>query len=100
MLLIDCPFCGPRAEIEFTYGGEAHVVRARDPREISDEDWTGFLYQRSNARGVHAERWRHAHGCGRFFNALRDTGTDQFLATYRMGEPRPQLEPQTLERGR
>ena len=27
------------------------------------------------------------HGCGRFFNALRDTTTDQFVATYRIGEP-------------
>ena len=44
---------------------------------------------RDNTRGVHAERWRHAHGCGRFFNALRDTTTDFFLATYKVGEPRP-----------
>jgi sarcosine oxidase subunit delta len=38
---------------------------------------------------VHAERWRHVHGCARFFNALRDTTTDQFLATYHVGEPQP-----------
>jgi ABC-type uncharacterized transport system fused permease/ATPase subunit len=25
----------------------------------------------------------------RFFNALRDTTTDRFLATYRVGEPMP-----------
>ena len=40
---------------------------------------------------MHAERWRHTHGCGRFFNALRDTTTDFFLATYQVGEPRPAL---------
>ena len=40
---------------------------------------------------MHAERWRHAHGCGRFFNALRDTRTDAFLATYKVGERRPDL---------
>ena len=90
MLLIACPFCGPRAEIEFTYGGEAHLVR--DPGAASDQEWTAFLYQRSNARGVQAERWRHAHGCGRFFNALRDTGTDHFLAIYRIGEAQPRLD--------
>ena len=44
---------------------------------------------RSNIKGAYAERWRHARGCGRFFNALRDTTTDHFLATYRTGEPRP-----------
>ncbi|MEQ1611156.1 MAG: sarcosine oxidase subunit delta, partial [Hyphomicrobiaceae bacterium] len=27
MLLIECPHCGPRAEIEFRCGGEAHVAR-------------------------------------------------------------------------
>ena len=46
---------------------------------------------RDNVKGVHAERWRHARGCGRFFNALRDTTTDHFLATYKTGEPRPNL---------
>ena len=46
---------------------------------------------RDNTKGVHAERWRHSRGCGRFFNALRDTTTDHFLATYKTGEPRPNL---------
>jgi sarcosine oxidase subunit delta len=45
---------------------------------------------RSNTKGIFAERWRHAHGCGRFFNALRDTTTDHFVATYKVGEPRPE----------
>ena len=29
MLLIDCPHCGPRNEVEFRYGGEAHVQIGR-----------------------------------------------------------------------
>ena len=40
---------------------------------------------------AHAERWRHARGCNRFFNALRDTTSDRFLAFYRAGTPRPAL---------
>jgi sarcosine oxidase subunit delta len=44
---------------------------------------------RDNTRGVHAERWRHTHGCGRFFNALRDTRSDQFLGSYCIGAPAP-----------
>ena len=28
---------------------------------------------RSNPKGVHFERWRHVHGCGRWFNLARDT---------------------------
>ena len=78
MLLITCPYCGSRPEIEFTYGGQAHLVRP-DPATADDETWTDFLYMRSNLKGRYAERWRHARGCGRFFNAVRDTTTDQFL---------------------
>ena len=44
---------------------------------------------RDNVRGMHAERWRHTHGCGRFFNALRDTTSDRFIATYLSGETAP-----------
>ncbi|MGH7057396.1 MAG: sarcosine oxidase subunit delta [Acetobacteraceae bacterium] len=89
MLLIDCPYCGERPEIEFSYGGEAHIARPRDPAALPDQEWAEFLYFRTNPKGLHAERWRHTHGCARFFNALRDTVSDKFLATYRMGEPRP-----------
>jgi sarcosine oxidase subunit delta len=89
MLLIHCPYCGERPELEFTYGGQAHIARPTHPAELTDEEWGHFLYTRANTRGVHAERWRHVRGCGRFFNALRDTTTDRFLATYRIGEPRP-----------
>jgi len=91
MLLIVCPFCGARPEVEFSYGGQAHLTRPADPAATSDQAWCDFLYLRHNEKGVHAERWRHTHGCGRFFNALRDTRTDHFLATYRMGERPPQL---------
>jgi sarcosine oxidase subunit delta len=90
MLLITCPYCGERPEPEFVYGGQAHVARPADPQTRSPEEWSAYLYQRDNTRGVHAERWRHTRGCGRFFNALRDTTSDQFLATYKVGEPRPE----------
>ena len=89
MLLITCPHCGPRAELEFSYGGEAHIARPTDPSGLDDEDWATFLYMRSNPKGVHGERWRHLHGCGRFFNAQRDTLSDTILITYPAGEPRP-----------
>ena len=86
MLLIDCPYCGKRPEIEFAYGGQAHLARPPQPSETGDQTWADYLYVRDNARGAHAERWRHIHGCGRFFNAVRDTTTDQFSATYTIGE--------------
>jgi sarcosine oxidase, subunit delta len=91
MLEIPCPYCGLRPEIEFTYRGQAHLVRSTDPA-VTDQQWAEFLYLRSNIRGVHAERWRHAHGCARYFNALRDTTTDQFIAVYRCGESPPKWQ--------
>ena len=89
MLLIECPYCGKRPELEFSHAGQAHIARAKNPAEVSVQEWTDFLYMRDNVKGVHAERWRHTHGCARFFNALRDTTTDHFLATYKAGEPAP-----------
>lgn len=92
MLLIHCPYCEEiLPEAEFTYAGQAHVVRAETPSELSDQDWAEFLFVRENVKGVHFERWRHFHGCGRFFNAARDTVSDKFLTTYKAGEPRPDL---------
>ncbi len=88
MLLIRCPYCEmERPEVEFKYGGQAHLVRA--PETATDEEWTDFLYFRDNLKGVHAERWRHASGCGRFFNALRNTVSDKFVVTYKAGEAPP-----------
>ena len=86
MLLISCPYCGERPEIEFHQAGEAHIERPADPASVSDAEWTEFLYFRANPKGTHAERWRHVHGCGRFFNARRDTVSDRFSATYRVDE--------------
>jgi sarcosine oxidase subunit delta len=89
MLLIHCPYCEEaRPEVEFVYGGEAHIARPTDPSTYSDGEWEEYLYIRSNARGRHHERWRHTHGCGRFFNAVRDTVSDRFETTYKAGETR------------
>jgi heterotetrameric sarcosine oxidase delta subunit len=64
MLLINCPYCGERPEPEFVYGGQAHLARPAQPADLGAQDWADFLYLRDNTRGVHAERWRHAHGAG------------------------------------
>ena len=90
-MLITCPHCGARPEIEFRYGGEAHVARPADPGTLDDAAWAEFLYMRGNPKGWHAERWRHEHGCGRFFNAIRHTVSDRIVVTYRAGAPRPDL---------
>jgi sarcosine oxidase subunit delta len=98
VLLLICPHCGSRPELEFSYGGEAHIARPADPAKVDDGAWAEYLFYRTNPKGVHAERWLHAHGCGRWFNALRDTLSDRILATYAMGEGRP--DPPKAPRGR
>lgn len=101
MLLIPCPYCRmERPEIEFRYGGEAHLARPLAPAGLTDAEWAAFLYMRSNPKGLHVERWRHVHGCGRFFNAVRHTVTDRILMTYEAGMPRPDLEALEREAGR
>ncbi|MEY2242353.1 sarcosine oxidase subunit delta family protein [Streptomyces sp. BF23-18] len=89
MLLIPCPWCGPRDEAEFHYGGQAHVPYPKDPSALTDEEWARYLFFRDNPKGPFAERWSHAAGCRKWFNAVRDTTTNDILAVYLAGEERP-----------
>ncbi len=92
MLLIPCPYCGPRSEEEFSYGNEAHIPRPKEPDKLDDAEWAEFVFMRSNTKGVFLERWLHAQGCRRWFNVARDTVSYEILAVYEMGAPRPKLE--------
>ncbi|MFT4003725.1 MAG: sarcosine oxidase subunit delta [Rhizobium sp.] len=98
MLLIYCPYCEEeRSELEFRNAGDAHIVRPANIAGISDEEFEEYFFLRDNPKGLIFERWRHIHGCGRFFNAARDTASDQFYRTYKAGEPKP--DPATLKPG-
>ncbi len=93
MLIIHCPYCQEdRPELEFSNAGEAHVTRPTDMDGMSDADFERFFFVRENPKGINFERWRHIHGCGRFFNAVRDTISDRFLKTYKTGEKKPTLK--------
>jgi sarcosine oxidase, subunit delta len=89
VLLLTCPWCGPRNETEFHYGGQAHVAYPAAPADLTDQEWAEYLFYRDNTRGAFAERWVHSTGCRRWFNAVRDTVTYQVLVTYRPTDPRP-----------
>ncbi|WP_256751416.1 sarcosine oxidase subunit delta [Mesorhizobium sp. Mes31] len=94
MLLIRCPYCEEeRPELEFRNAGEAHIARSANIAGESDDDFEKFFFIRSNPKGIIHERWRHMHGCARFFNAVRDTVTDKFIMTYKAGEPKPSKLP-------
>jgi sarcosine oxidase, subunit delta len=73
MLLVRCPWCGDREEIEFSYGGQADVSYPADPATTSDEEWAQYLFFRDNPKGSFKERWVHTHGCRRWFELERDT---------------------------
>ena len=89
MLLIPCPWCGPRDEVEFHYGGEAHIARPTEPAALDDKAWADYLFMRRNPKGPFAERRVHNAGCRRWFNLLRDTATHRILAVYKIGEIPP-----------
>ena len=96
MLLISCPWCGERDQSEFSYGGEAHIARPGNSHDLSDEQWAEFVFMRNNPKGLFRERWMHASGCRRWFNAVRDTSSDRFIAVYKPGEEKPDLPLPTL----
>jgi sarcosine oxidase subunit delta len=92
MLLIECPFCGPRDEIEFRCGGQSHIARPAPAAQVSDARWGAYMFERDNPRGVHFERWVHQAGCRQWFNLARDTLTHEIRAVYAMTAPRPELD--------
>jgi heterotetrameric sarcosine oxidase delta subunit len=85
VLLIACPYCGPRNETEFHYGGQAHVAYPDDPGALRDEEWGRYVFVRDNPKGPFAERWCHAEGCRRWFQAVRDTLTNEITRVYPVG---------------
>jgi sarcosine oxidase subunit delta len=76
--LVPCPHCGPRDVNEFAYQGEVTVRPKGSPglREL-----TSYLYFRRNVAGVQREWWYHRLGCQAWFQAERDTRTNEVLLT-------------------
>ena len=86
MLQVPCPWCGPRDEVEFRYGGQAGVAYPRDPDALTDEEWADFLFVRENPRGDFLERWSHSAGCRRWFEVLRSTVTHEISSASPIGD--------------
>ena len=79
MQLIECPWCGPREEVEFRYGGQAGIAYPADPEGLDDAAWARYLFLRDNPKGRFRERWYHTHGCRRWFDLVRDTASNELL---------------------
>ena len=69
---------------EYRFGGEAGAAAP-----TTDEEWARTLYLRENAAGVQTEWWFHRAGCRTWFQAVRDTVTNQVERTFRPGGESP-----------
>ncbi|MCJ7558932.1 MAG: sarcosine oxidase subunit delta [Gammaproteobacteria bacterium] len=78
MQLFDCPWCGPRPHIEFTYLRDSESVAtgslsagADDRRDLDR------IYLRRNHPGVHTEIWQHSFGCRGWLRIARNNLTHE-----------------------
>ncbi len=71
---IPCPHCGERDVQEFSYLGDASLMR-RDEAQASAEAMHDYVYLRDNPAGRHRELWYHAAGCHAWLLVTRDTRT-------------------------
>ena len=88
MLLIPCPWCGPRSQIEFTYGGDATVAPARRPTRRKR---TGSLrlHPRQSDGPARRAGGLHSAGCRQWFKVRRDTRTHEILGSAAPGAALP-----------
>ena len=75
MLLISCPFCGPRSEDEFGFGGDASLITPNDDDNI--QDVADYMFLRDNPKGWHKEYWFHRYGYRRWLKIERHTVTHE-----------------------
>jgi sarcosine oxidase subunit delta len=75
VILLPCPYCGPRNASEFRYVGE--LATRPDPNTTSVEEWRNFLYMRANPAGWTTETWHHRSGCRQHFTVERHTVTNE-----------------------
>ncbi len=75
MILLPCPWCGPRDAAEF--GHLDDLPPRPDPRTATPQEWRGYLYLRDNPLGWVRETWYHRLGCRKYIQVERHTQTNQ-----------------------
>ena len=93
MLLIPCPWCGPRSEAEFTYIRASHAKRpATSNLESGDAEkhaLLDYVYLRDNPKGVTQEYWQHTGGCRGILKVERNNVTHEITVSVKRDEPLP-----------
>ena len=82
MLLINCPHCGPRAQVEFTYERTCDSVVTPD---AAAPEAMERLFARANPRGDDDEIWRHSFGCRAWLVMTRHRVTHEISAIRALG---------------
>ncbi len=90
--LLPCPNCGPRDVNEFVCAGE---VTSRPQESPTLRELATYVYFRRNVAGLQREWWFHRLGCESWFQAERDTRTNEVVTVERVspardGTPAPQ----------
>ena len=83
--LIRCPHCGERSAYEFRFGGENLTRPAAD---VQVSGWMAYRYIRENINGLQTEWWFHRSGCKEWFQAVRNTISNEVVETFLPGEKR------------
>jgi heterotetrameric sarcosine oxidase delta subunit len=81
---IECCYCGVRSSEEFTYLGDATLVRPENlygqPRDDAvRQRWHDYVYLRDNPAGPHRELWQHLSGCRAWLVVTRNTRTHEIM---------------------
>lgn len=79
-MLIPHPLLGPRDAQEFTYFGDAALLRRPDGMaESAAKDLNDYVYLRDNPAGLHRELWFHEQGDRSWLVVTRNTVTHEIL---------------------
>ena len=77
MMQIDCPYCGPRAQVEFAYERTLDSIVTLD---LPAEEAVARLYARTNPRGLDDELWRHSFGCRQWLVLRRHRASHEIVS--------------------
>lgn len=80
-MIINHPILGPRDSAEFTYLGDASLLRRPD-WQVDDAlaQFTDYGYLRDNPAGPHRELWYHEQGDRSWLVVTRDTTTHEITS--------------------
>jgi heterotetrameric sarcosine oxidase delta subunit len=87
MQLFTCPWCGPRAQIEFSYARVAEsVAGAAVDSQGGEMQELDRIFLRQNSVGLQEEIWQHTHGCRGWLRIRRNNLTHEVLQCTPAGE--------------